>query len=419
LLTALAGVFTLLAQGTGLFAASDPTPIAYEIDAVRRGGDPTPIGRGYNSFSDPLEVAPEGVAFQGHLETLFRISSEGLIEVGVASGDLVPELGGALVNLGGGSSNSTGEVAFHARFRTATGESGTGLFVTSETGPRLLADEQDLAYLGFGARFSPTNQLSPSINDRGEVATLLSRSGDDAVVFVSPEGDLTVVDPSAANLANPRLGDSGTVVYFRNADDSLNAWQGSGELLLRRGDAAPVPTGGTISGLYGDRFALSPSGKFLAACVRTRPAIGSPMDYVLLLTLPAERSSCCVAHDSAGCDTRFCEAAVCEIASFCCDSSWDEPCASVAESLCPGTCASVASAAPVAGAPELIFESESGPSMNPPLCSSTPWGPCSPAPPVRSSRSPSLPPGPISWPFPVPTRARTPSSCGTVQPSRV
>ncbi len=40
---------------------------------------------------------------------------------------------------------------------------------------------------------------------------------------------------------------------------------------------------------------------------------------------------CCVEHAGAGCEDPVCEAAVCDIDSFCCDVEWDETCAITAQ----------------------------------------------------------------------------------------
>ncbi len=49
-------------------------------------------------------------------------------------------------------------------------------------------------------------------------------------------------------------------------------------------------------------------------------------------------SDCCVANGTPGCDDPECEAIICAIDPFCCDSSWDGLCADQALDLCPVLC---------------------------------------------------------------------------------
>ena len=46
-------------------------------------------------------------------------------------------------------------------------------------------------------------------------------------------------------------------------------------------------------------------------------------------------TDCCSPHVTAGCEDPICEASVCEVDSFCCDSFWDGQCALEAAELCP------------------------------------------------------------------------------------
>ncbi len=48
-------------------------------------------------------------------------------------------------------------------------------------------------------------------------------------------------------------------------------------------------------------------------------------------------SNCCVAHSGVGCTDAACQAAVCAVDSFCCNTSWDSICAGEALSIC-GSC---------------------------------------------------------------------------------
>lgn len=50
-------------------------------------------------------------------------------------------------------------------------------------------------------------------------------------------------------------------------------------------------------------------------------------------------SDCCFEHASPGCDSPECEAAVCQDDPFCCETSWDLPCALAAVTACPALCA--------------------------------------------------------------------------------
>jgi len=52
-------------------------------------------------------------------------------------------------------------------------------------------------------------------------------------------------------------------------------------------------------------------------------------------------SDCCFSNGSPGCDTQFCEDAVCNIDPFCCNISWDGICAGEAVDLCGGLCQDV------------------------------------------------------------------------------
>jgi subtilisin-like proprotein convertase family protein len=50
-------------------------------------------------------------------------------------------------------------------------------------------------------------------------------------------------------------------------------------------------------------------------------------------------SNCCFASGGLGCDDPDCQAAVCAVDAFCCDTAWDGICAGEAATLCPVLCA--------------------------------------------------------------------------------
>ena len=52
---------------------------------------------------------------------------------------------------------------------------------------------------------------------------------------------------------------------------------------------------------------------------------------------------CCVVHAMPGCDVLACEASVCAADPFCCESTWDDPCAQAAAELCGALCGPVQS----------------------------------------------------------------------------
>ncbi len=52
-------------------------------------------------------------------------------------------------------------------------------------------------------------------------------------------------------------------------------------------------------------------------------------------------SNCCVPNGGLGCDDPECEAIVCGVDPFCCDTAWDSICADEAQQLCGDLCASV------------------------------------------------------------------------------
>ncbi|NUN15076.1 MAG: hypothetical protein HUU55_15710, partial [Myxococcales bacterium] len=54
---------------------------------------------------------------------------------------------------------------------------------------------------------------------------------------------------------------------------------------------------------------------------------------------PAPPGDCCVAGEGAGCTNAACEACVCAADPFCCDVQWDDLCAGAAASNCQGDCA--------------------------------------------------------------------------------
>ncbi len=49
-------------------------------------------------------------------------------------------------------------------------------------------------------------------------------------------------------------------------------------------------------------------------------------------------SNCCISNGTPGCDNPDCEAQVCAMDPFCCDTSWDAICAGNAATLCPTLC---------------------------------------------------------------------------------
>jgi hypothetical protein len=49
-------------------------------------------------------------------------------------------------------------------------------------------------------------------------------------------------------------------------------------------------------------------------------------------------SDCCFPHGSVGCEDPACEALVCEVDPFCCDTEWDTLCADEAADLCGDLC---------------------------------------------------------------------------------
>lgn len=55
---------------------------------------------------------------------------------------------------------------------------------------------------------------------------------------------------------------------------------------------------------------------------------------LLCLTCLGPNSDCCSNHATPGCDDDECEATVCAVDPFCCDSAWDSTCASEAELAC-------------------------------------------------------------------------------------
>ncbi|GJM15939.1 MAG: hypothetical protein DHS20C13_12660 [Thermodesulfobacteriota bacterium] len=57
-----------------------------------------------------------------------------------------------------------------------------------------------------------------------------------------------------------------------------------------------------------------------------------------ILPLPPGFSDCCFSNGSPGCDTQFCEDAVCAVDGFCCAVTWDGICAGEAENLCGQLC---------------------------------------------------------------------------------
>jgi hypothetical protein len=78
-----------------------------------------------------------------------------------------------------------------------------------------------------------------------------------------------------------------------------------------------------------------------AGCVNMDPlccdeAGGTPQDG---LCATGGTSDCCTASGGLGCDNEDCEATVCAVDPFCCDTSWDSICAEEAVDLCGGLCA--------------------------------------------------------------------------------
>ncbi len=55
-------------------------------------------------------------------------------------------------------------------------------------------------------------------------------------------------------------------------------------------------------------------------------------------TIQGGDSDCCIANGTPGCDDPACEATVCAADAFCCDTSWDSICAGEAEDLCGDLC---------------------------------------------------------------------------------
>ncbi len=51
-----------------------------------------------------------------------------------------------------------------------------------------------------------------------------------------------------------------------------------------------------------------------------------------------QASNCCFPHGGQGCDDPACEAAVCAVDPFCCDTAWDGICAEEAQDLCGDLC---------------------------------------------------------------------------------
>ncbi|MCX4243567.1 hypothetical protein [Paraliomyxa miuraensis] len=56
---------------------------------------------------------------------------------------------------------------------------------------------------------------------------------------------------------------------------------------------------------------------------------------------PPEEQDCCIGHGEPGCNDDAVETCVCTEISFCCDSGWEEVCASAVEALGCGHCAGV------------------------------------------------------------------------------
>ncbi len=48
--------------------------------------------------------------------------------------------------------------------------------------------------------------------------------------------------------------------------------------------------------------------------------------------------NCCAARETPGCNDNTCQACVCNVDSFCCDSLWDSGCVNIAEGDCPDEC---------------------------------------------------------------------------------
>ena len=55
-------------------------------------------------------------------------------------------------------------------------------------------------------------------------------------------------------------------------------------------------------------------------------------------TPPGGVSTCCNTSTSPGCDDPVCEAAVCAVDPFCCDTAWDVQCVTQAPTLCCTLC---------------------------------------------------------------------------------
>ena len=49
-------------------------------------------------------------------------------------------------------------------------------------------------------------------------------------------------------------------------------------------------------------------------------------------------SNCCGERDGPGCEDAACQACVCNVDNFCCDTGWDGSCVDIANANCPSTC---------------------------------------------------------------------------------
>ena len=73
---------------------------------------------------------------------------------------------------------------------------------------------------------------------------------------------------------------------------------------------------------------------------RTMLGLGC-MALCLLVLAPSTafaQSTCCESQASSGCDTAECEACVCDLDEFCCDTQWDAFCVQEAENECIASC---------------------------------------------------------------------------------
>jgi hypothetical protein len=237
-------------------------PIGYTVDLLARRADPTPLGLVYSGFRYPNLVDSGDLLFHGDIQALFQVDpSSGLLERVIAAGALLPDDRGVLYSVSPASGNASGEIAFVGR--------GTG-------------ERDDLLLVASASAF-------------GQIALAVSAAGPDPVLRFEPDGVFVVVDPDVSrSRAQPQIADDGSIVYFQTKGiHRLLYW--SPQLparieLISKGGPAPVPTGGVIDTIYRDLFAFAPGGQWVAACVRTDPAVPpfSSLDYVLVFEIDAD-----------------------------------------------------------------------------------------------------------------------------------